>query len=357
MLSMASPASAQRVRSDVDTTSITVGDRLGLTVEVTHDATASVQWPDSLDLSPFELLSVDVGSPTSNDAGTTSTARYTLTAFELGELEIPSFDVTIMASDGTATTVPTDRFGIEVLSVGADQGGDIREIRGPLSIPVAVIRVLLWALGLMALGAALYALARRYRRRGGGEPAPDPGPPPRPAHELALEALQRLEASPMLARGQIKEYHVELSDILRRYVEACYRVPAMEMTTREIEERLRRVDVDGSFGEGLRRILHQCDLAKFAKARPDAERSFEALRSARELVTSSAAAAGSSATAAVDPDPGGAADTDGVPRGEVMVATTQADSAEGRLQAAHRSPGDSEEADGSRRGGSKEEAS
>jgi len=48
------PVSAQiRVRSSVDTTLVTVGDRITLTVQVEHPEDATVLWPDSLDLSPF----------------------------------------------------------------------------------------------------------------------------------------------------------------------------------------------------------------------------------------------------------------------------------------------------------------
>ena len=41
---------------EVDSTRVTVGDRITMTVTVDHPEGATVTWPDSLDVAPFELL-------------------------------------------------------------------------------------------------------------------------------------------------------------------------------------------------------------------------------------------------------------------------------------------------------------
>lgn len=282
------PLAAQdaRISNDVDTTLVTVGDRIQMTVTVEHAVGARVVWPDSIDLSPFELLAVRTAAPATEGGRAHSSAVLTMAAFELGELEIPSFDVQVLGPGEAEQTLSTDRFGIEVVSVGADEGGDIRDIRGPLWIPLGVVTVSLWLLlGLVALGAA-YGLYRRSRRRGEDD-VEEAGPPPRPAHEVALEAIERIESSPMLERGQVKEYHIEVSEVLRTYVERRFRVPSLEMTTREVVEGLRGVGAQGQFVDGLRRFLDQCDLVKFAKVRPTLEASQKILDLGRDLVTGS----------------------------------------------------------------------
>ena len=274
------------IRTDVDTTLVTVGDRITLTVSVDHPSGASVVWPDSIDLSPFEVLGAQAMPPQVGAEGATSAVVFVHAAFELGELEIPSFAVTVLTTDGEQELLETDRFGIEVVTVGADETGDIREIRGPLSIPVSVIRVAGWLLVLLLLvGIALFAF-RRWRSSSPAEVA-DPGPPPRPAHEIALEALDRLESSPLLSRGEVKEYHIEVSEILRRYVEGRFAVPALEMTTWEIAEGLEQAGVGQEFREGLRGFLDRCDLVKFAKVRPDSRASQDVLEVGRGLVRDS----------------------------------------------------------------------
>ena len=92
------PLAAQdaRISSDVDTTLITVGSRVQMTVVVEHAAGARVVWPDSLDLSPFEVLGAEAVAPSTQGDRIRSGAILTLTAFELGELEIPSFDIDVL---------------------------------------------------------------------------------------------------------------------------------------------------------------------------------------------------------------------------------------------------------------------
>jgi hypothetical protein len=99
----------------------------------------------------------------------------------------------------------------------------------------------------------------------------------------------------------VKEYHIAASDILRTYVEARFRVEALEMTTREVLDGLGRVGAGSRFLEGLRTFLEACDLVKFAKARPDVAASRATTALGVELVRESAAvpAAASPDTATV----------------------------------------------------------
>jgi hypothetical protein len=289
LLTLAAPGAGlgaqATITTSVDTTLITVGDRITLTVSVEHPPGATVVWPDSLDLSPFEVLAARAAEPRTTGDRTTSCASFALTAFELGALDVPSFDVVVRSADGTEVALGTDRWAVEVVSVGVDEGGDIREIRGPLSIPLGIVRIALWLLALVLAAAALWALLRRFRdREAVDESHPEPTRPP---HEVALDALARLEASAMLERGAVKEFHIEVSEILRRYVEARYRVPALEMTTAEVLAGLERVGVGADFRDGLRRFLDQCDMVKFAKVRPSPAASREALALGRRLVQAS----------------------------------------------------------------------
>lgn len=285
LLAICSRLEAQvRITTTIDTTVVTVGDRIELGVTVEHPSDAVVVWPDSLDLGAFELLDTRISPLRSQGDRATSSATFSLTAFELGELEIPSFEVTVLHADAHEETLETDRYVVEVVSVGVDDTGDIREIRGPLAIPLGTLRLIGWAALLLLAGGALYALLRRLRAGDEGEDRPFAGPPPRPPYEVALEELARLEASSLLERGQVKEYHIRVSEILRRYVEDRWRVPALEMTTWEVLEGLGSVSVDDRLRTDLKRFLGQCDLVKFAKGRPGEAASRAVLELGREFV-------------------------------------------------------------------------
>ncbi|TKJ42347.1 hypothetical protein CEE37_01305 [candidate division LCP-89 bacterium B3_LCP] len=96
------------------------------------------------------------------------------------------------------------------------------------------------------------------------------GPPPRPAHEIALEALDELRDKRLYQEGRIKEYYSALSEIIRIYIEAHFDVPAMESTSfqllRDIEPRLGNQELYDALGT----MLNDADLAKFAKHQPNA---------------------------------------------------------------------------------------
>ncbi|HSM61713.1 MAG TPA: hypothetical protein VK849_12985, partial [Longimicrobiales bacterium] len=199
------------MRTEADTSLATVGDRITLTLAVEHAPDQRVLWPDSLDMAPFEVLGAERVEPSPDGPRGRSALRLTLTTFELGELEIPSVRIGVASPDGTIDTLASSPWGVTVASVGLDEEGDIREIRGPLAIALDWVLLLPWALLALLLLVAFVVWWRRRRRRE-GPPAPPPPAPRRPAHEVALEALARLEASDLLERGAVKEYHVKVSD-------------------------------------------------------------------------------------------------------------------------------------------------
>jgi len=264
---------------------MTVGDRIQLTVTVEHDAGTQVVWPDSLDLGPFEVVGAERIPPVRDGSRVRTGVRFTVTAFELGDLELPAFEVSLLRDDGVDLgAVATESRSISVVSVGLDESGDIRTIKGPREIPRNWLLLLPWFLVACAMLAAVYWA---YRRRQGRAVRGDAELVPvqvREPHEIAYEALDRLEQSGMLERGEIKAYFIEVSDIIRRYVEARYRVDALEMASFEVIIGLERAGVALETRLRFERFLDDCDLVKFAKWIPEMEACREAVPRARKMV-------------------------------------------------------------------------
>jgi hypothetical protein len=280
-----SQGEAPIVRTALDTAEITVGGRINLLVTVEHDAGTMVGWPDSLDLGPFEVLQAVVLEPELVGERVRSAARLTLTAFELGELELRSFDLTVGGPDSaSAAVLSTDAWKVTVASVGRDESGDIRGIKGPLEIPRNWLLLLPWLAGLAALVAAGYWLLRRHKSRGRLEERRGPVIPPRPPHEVAYEALDKLERSGLLEKGKVKTYYIEVSDIIRAYVEGRYGVEAMEMATYEVMAGLEGTGLEVETRLEFERFFGECDLVKFAKLVPDESSCQAIVPAARGLV-------------------------------------------------------------------------
>jgi hypothetical protein len=106
----------------------------------------------------------------------------------------------------------------------------------------------------------------------------------RPAHEIALEALYKLRESDLLATGQIKAYYVELTEIVRRYIEGRYFVPALELTTGELMDNLKTVAIETEAKAMLQDLLEHSDLVKFAKYAPVADEHERTFQLAESLV-------------------------------------------------------------------------
>ena len=282
----------------LDPAVMTVGDPVSLVVTVSHAADTRVVWPDPFEIDPFELVDMRLIEPVSEGNRVRSSAELTLTAFELGELTLPAFEVEVVDAAGDTVRLATDAAVVRVESVGRDEGGDIRDIKGPLAIPFSVVTLLPWLAGLVILCAAAYWLYRRYRRR----QRPDvqvPVVPPRPAHEIAYESLDALEASGLLELGEVKTYHIRVSDIMRVYAEGRFGVEAMEMTTSGVLDGLRRTGAVSGVLVDFRQLLDRCDLVKFAKFRPYAPACRGLIPLGRRLVdvTTSAAVVPAAATA------------------------------------------------------------
>ena len=98
-------------------------------------------------------------------------------------------------------------------------------------------------------------------------------------HELALMELEKLRVKKLWQAGKMKDYHTELTDILRKYIEDRFHLMAMESTSSEILDDLeKKTGISKECREMLSRILILADLVKFAKYIPlpeDHEQSME----------------------------------------------------------------------------------
>jgi hypothetical protein len=275
------------VASRVDKSRITIGDLIRYNVTVTHPKGVEVKTPGTgANLGGFDIRAYRVADPSERDGAVVSEVEYTISTFLTGEFVIPPLPVAYrIPGDTTVHVIATPSIKIVVESMKPSEAGDIRDVKPPLDIPRNW-----WLLAgqvglvLLVLGAAVGVLLLVRRLKAGKGILPVRQEPPRPPHEIALEALDRLKASGLLAAGEIKGFYIELSEIVRRYIGGRYFVVAMEMTTVEVLEGLSRTGVrDDLFGL-FESFFHRCDLVKFAKHRPGEPETDEAVGWAYDIV-------------------------------------------------------------------------
>lgn len=111
-------------------------------------------------------------------------------------------------------------------------------------------------------------------------------PPLVPAHEVANDALARLDALNLLAAGDVEAYFVYLSAILREYVERRFGVHAPERTTQEFLSEASAAPELAAHGSLLADFLRQADAVKFAGQRPSTDVATDARQTVAGFVTS-----------------------------------------------------------------------
>jgi len=117
-------------------------------------------------------------------------------------------------------------------------------------------------IAVLAVIAFIWAM-RRYKKEGTVlKKKPEPTP-----YEVAMKNLRELKTRKLWEQGMEKEYFTRLTDILRVYLDRRFGINAMEMTTREIMDRLYDSDVKDK-RDYVRQILSVADFVKFAKVRP-----------------------------------------------------------------------------------------
>ncbi len=106
----------------------------------------------------------------------------------------------------------------------------------------------------------------------------------RPAHVVAYERIKQLEEKNLIALRKLKDFHLELSDILRDYLERRFDFQATAMSTEEVLLVLEHLYMKGLDERLVYRILSSCDLVKFAKFVPDDKSSLELLSEVRSVI-------------------------------------------------------------------------
>ncbi len=105
-----------------------------------------------------------------------------------------------------------------------------------------------------------------------------------PPHILAALKLAELKRSTLLSEGKIKEYHSELSYIIREYLEGRYKTPALESVTGDVMNQVKKLGFSQTQTDHLQELLETSDLAKFAKAIPPDEAHHQMMLYAEQLI-------------------------------------------------------------------------
>ncbi|HLP11528.1 MAG TPA: hypothetical protein VK177_06305 [Flavobacteriales bacterium] len=259
---------SQEIEASFSKKKILIGEQVKLKFKLTG-VPAHVTWPVLKDTINAHVEIVDSVVKQAKDKSLEK--EYVITSFDSGYYAIPPFKFYI-----DSQLVETNPLLLEVHTVDADttkEFKDIKEIKAETySVSEKVKDFLQWLLehwyvplAAILIIVALIVYIRKKRKK---VDVPKEPVIVLPLHEQLLLDLEALDKKQLWQTGQAKLFYVELTDLLRVYIEKRYEVTALEQTTDQLTKNLKSSGISYEALEILRSILQMADMVKFAKLIP-----------------------------------------------------------------------------------------
>ncbi len=264
-----------------------LSDEPTLTLTVTAEPNVRVEMP------PFgeslgEFMIRDFYEPLQKTADGRQVQQqvYTLEPTGSGAMSIDPITVTFIderdTGDGKQHTIETEALKLEVGTIigsAVPSLSDLRPPAEPVDLPddsLATNRWL-WAGGLLAIALCGLYLWQRSRRKVSAAPELTP-------QQRAWRELNELLGS-KLSESDVKAFFVQLTGVVRRYIERSTGVRAPEQTTEEFLREVTRTNVFAAAeNQRLAAFLESADLVKFAGYQPDPDSIKQSTHLAKQFI-------------------------------------------------------------------------
>ena len=258
------------VSATLDSTTLFIGDQTDLHLRAIGEVGEQVAMPvlDKELIPGVEIVDRTIVDTLSLKDGRVQYDQYlTVTSFEdslfyIAPLPFVNGDDTVWSEGLTLNVVQP--FEMDTTDMA------ITDIKGVYKAPIwwwGIFRWVLLALLLAGVGVAGYYLITYLQNRKREEQGNDVITVPlRPAEEVALEKLDAIKEKKIWQQGQVKEYHTQLTDVVREYIARRFEVSSVEQTSDETLRDIRPLLSERKdLYDQLRKMLTLADLVKFAK--------------------------------------------------------------------------------------------
>lgn len=259
----------------VDSTTMLIGDQNMLTVTLQSGLgeDAADFHLESLDTCTFlDIIAQSPWIKTEENNQVRQEKKIKFALFDAGTVIIPSLYAIIGIDTLYTYTIPIEVIGVEPDSTG------LLPIKGIIHERAHWSDYQWWIIAMLSLlsGYILYRYLQYRKKISSIQEIQVPEILLQP-HEIALTKLRELQKSKLWEKGEVKEYHVQLTYILREYLEHRYLMPALESTSMEILKDVKNLQLSEAQVKTIDHILHIADWVKFAKGIPEDQANSQAI--------------------------------------------------------------------------------
>ena len=276
-----------------DRNTVTVGEVVVLTLEVTHPAEHAVVIPRlGREWGAFEVVSQSTVQTESNWDGTETTRqRLEVSLFAPGTFETPELSISVRRPDGAVDRVVPSRMRLTVRSVLTGSYELLKDLRPPvdLSPPLWKHPVLL-AIAALAVVTSMVSVAfliHHHLRARAAQLVPEGDT--RTPWEVAIQEIDEIERLDLPGDGRYKEHYALIFQVMQTYVRATFlenggRPDATDMTTEEMGTAIWQSSLDRKNARLVVDLLLEADLVRFSNYPSSESEAYGALRQARDIV-------------------------------------------------------------------------
>ena len=250
-----------KIQTEVDTSTATIGDVINWRV-FTENTSENLDFPSLL----IESDSLSIKSQRAIIKDDDIVGRvFEITFWDTGFFYTPDYIVNVLDVEGNVKyDIETIKAPINIVSIFSKVNDNtIRPIKGPLPVKgIIPIRLTIIILLIILLVIALIFVWNKREIELTTKNYINNRKSP---HEIALSRLMSLDE-----KGFSKHFYIEISYVLRQYLENTKYIRALEMTTEEISQVRHLFLIDDVYFDDCINLLFKAELVKYAKKTIDA---------------------------------------------------------------------------------------
>jgi len=251
-----------------DSTKYFVGDYISLNLEITHPKSDKIVLPNLKDsLKNAEFIRLTKSEPKEIKDGIKSKYSFIISKYDSGSITIKPLKIEFVDKNNNIKTYYTDSLSINVTTLQIDNNKEFSDVKKPVKIGIDLLFVFIVTIIIFLVLLLLYLVYSYYRKKRlikQGIIIEKIIPP----YENAKNALIILEEKKLWQKGEIKQYHTEITYIIRKYLEDEFSFNALEKTSEEIIDILRNYNSPIDVLNNLKEFFANADMVKFAKFSP-----------------------------------------------------------------------------------------